>query len=96
MTYWENKGHVNVLFNQFFLCDSYLIRFLQNINELIDFGPVCLSEECVRCSFVVRSASSADSVYVVFDVGWEVVIDDEFDIINIYSDERKEILVPAK
>lgn len=61
----------------------YLVGFLQDVHEFIDLSAVGLCEECVGGSLVVRSSGSADSVHVVLDVGWEVVVDDELHVVDI-------------
>lgn len=66
--------------------EPYLIGFLQDVDELVDLWSIWLGEECVRGALVVRSSGSSDSVHVVFNVWWEIVVDNKLHVIDIYFD----------
>jgi hypothetical protein len=58
---WRNKKNYLVLKTQINLILSYLICFLQNVDEFVHLSSVRWCKECVWCAFVVWSSSTSNS-----------------------------------
>jgi hypothetical protein len=56
-----------------------LVGLLQKINEITDNTTVTTVEECSRDTRISSTSSTTDSVNVIVNVSWEVVVDDVSD-----------------
>jgi hypothetical protein len=62
-----------------------LISLLQEVNQITNDTSVAAVEESSGDTSVTGTSSTTDSVNVVINVGWEIVIDDMGDIWYIES-----------
>jgi hypothetical protein len=60
-----------------------LVGLLQQINELTDDTAVATVEEGSGDTSVTSTASTTDTMNVVIDISWEIVVDDVGDVWNI-------------
>jgi hypothetical protein len=62
-----------------------LVSLLQEINQITDDTSVAAVEEGGRDTSVTGTSSTTDSVNVVINVGWQIVINDVSDIRNVQA-----------
>jgi hypothetical protein len=60
-----------------------LVGLLQEINQITNNTSVATVEESCRDTCVTSTTSTTNSVNVVIDVGWEIIVDDVGDIGNV-------------
>jgi hypothetical protein len=60
-----------------------LVGLLQEIDQITNNTSVATVEECCRDTCVTSTTSTTNSVNVVIDVGWEIIVDDVGDIGNV-------------
>ena len=64
---------------------NILITFLQYLDQMTSSSIVLWCEKRYRGSLLICSSSPPDSVHIVFNILWEIVIDNYSDILNIDS-----------
>jgi hypothetical protein len=57
-----------------------LVGLLQEVNEITNNTTVAAVEESSRDTGVTSATCTADSVNIVIDVGWKIIVDDMSDI----------------
>lgn len=63
---------------------AYLICFLQHVDQVGGFSEILICEQCVCCSSIVRSACTANAMYIIFRIIWVIIIDYKLYVFNIY------------
>ena len=63
---------------------DHLLALLEYLDEFLRQSPIGSSEESYSRSCFSSSPSSPDSVHVVFNSHWEIIVDDQAYIFDIY------------
>merc|ERR1712125_284747 len=71
-----------------FLTPHWLAGLLQHVYQIPGMLELVLREECIRRTRGASAACAADTVHVVLNRSWEVVIDHVLDILHIKSPRR--------
>lgn len=66
---------------------NFLVGLLEKVDQVADDTTVAAVEEGSRDTRVTSTSSTTDTVDVVVDVGWQVVVDDMLNVGNIKADK---------
>ncbi len=66
-------------------CGNLLVGFLQKIQKITDDTPIAAVEEGCRHTSVSGTASTTDTMDVIVNVGWQIVVDDMLDVRDIQT-----------
>jgi hypothetical protein len=69
-------------------CGNFLVGFLQKLNEVPDNSSVATVEECSRDTSVTGTTCTTDSVHVVIDIRWKIVVDNVLNVRDIQTSCR--------
>lgn len=62
---------------------DHLASLDQNLDQIIRLGRVIVREECERGALLLATSRAANSVHIIFRVVGIVVIDYEFNVVDI-------------
>lgn len=72
----------------------FLVSFIENLDQIFGLLVVIKGKEGVRSSQSLCTTCSADTMYIVLNVVWEIIIDDYFDILDIWNGEKEANCMP--